>query len=450
MPVTSSDSLLLSHIEEATPGVTPATPAFKPWRLTSESITFDPNTVASAELGVTGRSAKPSNVVGTTVTGDISIELSKFPALDEAIAGILANEWGEGPLTPGLPGGGVDGPNRNTVGRKIKTYTIEKRWPNQANVAGAMPMTATPSASSGVSIDITMAGGAAVGSGIIVVKYQTDADTVEQQVLYTISAGDDEAATAIGLEAALDAETNLSASAAGPVVTVTPSGGGTNIDNLEADAGSDEYVYQRYRGCTYSALSLTTSPNAIVTGTVSVVAGEPTLAYLPITGATYDATGTDGAVFTAPEVLELSAGSTLPGVQTSCWSSLTLNLDSQNREIACIGSLGSRESALGTFLATASGDLYFVGDQSLLESLLNNEVIGISTITFTNADDDIYRFDLYDSKVTSGSVVATGQNEDVTIPVTLEPAPVTVQTDAGQVWTSSIMVSLENTAPTLP
>jgi hypothetical protein len=82
--------------------------------------------------------------------------------------------------------------------------------------------------------------------------------------------------------------------------------------------------------------------------------------------------------------------------------------------------------------------------------LLNNEVLGDTVLTFSNADDDVYRFDLYQTKITSGSVVASGQNEDVTVPVTIEPAPVVVQTDAGQDWTSSLIVSDINTAPVLP
>jgi hypothetical protein len=411
-------------------------------------VTFEPNTIPSAELGVTGRSAKPSNVVGTTVSGDISIELAKFPALDEAIAGILANEWGEGPLTPGSPGGAIDTADRNTVGRGLQTFTIEKRWPNLNSTPGAMPITAS-AAAPGASVDITLGAGTAVGSGIIVVDYQTDADANSRKVTSAIAVGDDQDAAATTLAAALDAEPNISASAVTNVVTVTPDAPATTISAIEARSGSDEYVFQRYLGCTYSALTLTTTPNQIVTGTASVVAGEPVLDYLGITGATYDSTGTSGAVFTAPEVLELTVG-TLPGIDTSCWSTLTLTLDSQNREIACIGSLGSRESALGTFLATLAGEVYFVGSQAALESLLNNEVLGDTVLTFSNADDDVYRFDLYQTKITSGSVVASGQNEDVTVPVTIEPAPVVVQTDAGQDWTSSLIVSDINTAPVLP
>lgn len=447
MGVVSSDSLQLSHVAETVAGTTPATPSFQPWRLTSESVTFEPNTIASAELGVTGRSAKPSNVVGTTVNGDISIELAKFTALDEAIAGMLANPWGEGPLTPGSTGGAIDSVNRNTVGQFLKTYTIEKRWPNLGSTAGAMPITASAGAP-GASVDITLGAGTAVGTGIIVVDYQTDADARSIKVTSAIAVADDEDAAATTLATALDAEANISASAVANVVTVTPSGGATTISAIEARAGTDQYVFQRYTGCTYSALTLTTSPNQIVTGTVSVVAGEPVLDYLPITGATYSDPGTS-TVFTAPEVLELTVGS-LPGVQTSCWSSLTLTLDSQNREISCIGGLGSRESALGTFLASASGDVYFVGDQSALRSLLLNETIGDSVFTFSNSDGDIYRFDMYETKITSGSVVATGQNEDVTMPLTIEPAPVTVQTDSGDIWTASFIVSDVNTAPTLP
>lgn len=280
------------------------------------------------------------------------------------------------------------------------------------------------------------------------VDYQTDADNVSQRVFSAIAVGDDQDAAAMNLAAVLNAETNVAASAIANVVTVTAAGGATTITALASRVGSDEFVYQRFKGCTYSALSLTTTPNAQVTGTVSVVAGEPALDYLALTGSTYTDPGSSGT-FTAPRVLELTAG-TLPGIATSCWSSITINLNSQNREIACIGSLGSRESALGTFVASMSGDLYFVGDQSALEALLNDTVLGTSTLTVSNAAGELYRFDLYNTKITGGTVVASGENSDVTIPVVLEPGPVKVQEDGGDIWTSSVIVSLVNTAPTLP
>lgn len=447
MGVVSADTLLISHSREQADGTLPGSPVFNPWRLTGESLTFEPNAITSAELGVTGRFTRPSNVVGTTVSGDINIELAKFDALDEAIAGILANEWGEGPLTPGSPGGSIDNANRNTVGDGLQTFTIEKRWPNLNNTPGAVPITATPDAAPGASLDITFGAGTAVGTGIVVVDFQTDLDPNSVRVTIPVAVADDQDDVATAVAAVLNAETNITASAVTNVVTITASPA-TSIDALDARIGSDQHVFQRYSGCTYSAMTLTTSPNQVVTGSVSVVAGEPELDYLPLAGVTYTDPG-NSSVFTAPEVLEFTVG-TLPGVQTSCWASITVELDSQNREIACIGSQGSRESALGTFTASVSGELYFVGDQSVLESLLANEIIGDSVLVFTNAEDEIYRFDFYDTRVTSGSLVAGGQNEDVTIPITLEPSPVIVQTDGGENWTSGLIVSDINLVPPAP
>ena len=81
MPVVSSNSLQLAMVEEVTPGVTPASPAFMLWRTTGEGLTFTPNTSESTEIGSNGRSRRPSNVTGRTVSGDITFERAKYAAL---------------------------------------------------------------------------------------------------------------------------------------------------------------------------------------------------------------------------------------------------------------------------------------------------------------------------------------------------------------------------------
>ncbi|MCH9732828.1 MAG: hypothetical protein K0U84_24745, partial [Actinomycetia bacterium] len=253
----------------------------------------------------------------------------------------------------------------------------------------------------------------------------------------------DTAATA--LAAVIDADANWSASAVAGVVTVTPVG--TTVSAADAAAGKDEYYYQRYRGCSYSVMNLTTAPNETVTGSFSVVGGAPELSSLPVAGATYNTAGS-GAVFTAPEVLAINIGPSI-GVLTSCFNSLTINLDSQNRGIPCIGSSGDREVVTGLLLATVSGEVYFT-NQLALESMLANEVIGDGDIVFSNADDDVYRFDFFGLKVTSGQVAAGGTGQDVTVPLEFQPTPVEVCDDGGSIWTSGLIVSLVNTAPTLP
>ena len=99
---------------------------------------------------------------------------------------------------------------------------------------------------------------------------------------------------------------------------------------------------------------------------------------------------------------------------------------------------------------TLSGDVYFV-NQDPLYSLLRNESIGNGYIVLTNADADVYRFDLFGVKITSGELTAAGTGEDLSIPLEMQPSPVAVCDDGGgNTWKASSIISLENTQPTLP
>lgn len=206
------------------------------------------------------------------------------------------------------------------------------------------------------------------------------------------------------------------------------------------------FLYQRYVGCSISAITLTTAPNANVTGSISIVGGTPVLASAAIAGATYAAAAT-GAVFVAPQVLELDIGAGM-SIGTHCWQSLTLTIDSQNRGIACIGTQGEKEVVLGTATVNLSGDVLFY-DQTILEALLNDTTFGDGKVVFSNADSDIYRFDLYGLKPVGGELSAGGAGEDLAIPAEFQPTPTTVCDDAGTLWKSGVVVSMVDTLPVL-
>ena len=435
MPVISADTLQLSHAIETSPGVLPANPVFHTWRTTGESLVFAPQTSDSAELGGSGRFRKPSTVTGTSISGAINFELAKFPALEEAIAGVLAANWGECPLT-GAAGGGIDSANDITVGKTLKTFTIEKRFPNPAFVRGAIPSV------SATGKDITVAAATAAGTGGVKV-IATLSTGAKETVTVPINVGDDENAVATALAAALNAS-GITATVAANVVTVTDA----DVTTVDATAGPDEFFYQRFSGATYSSFSLSISPNQTITGSVNIIGGEPTLDTAPIAGATYQSAGSN-PTFTAPQVMELSVGQAM-GIGTHCWTSLSINIDSQNRGIPCIGSQGDREVVLGTLTAEVSGDVYF-SDQAILEALLNNQSIGDSVITLADANGNLYRWDFFGMKPTSGQIAAGGAGQDLTIPLTLQPTPVKVCEDgAGNGWESGFILSMDNTAPALP
>ena len=441
MPVVSTDSLQLAHVEETVSGTTPGTPTFSVWRTTGESLVFSPETSESTELGGSGRFAKPSNVTGMSISGDINFPLAKFDALEEAIAGVLTAEWGQCPLT-GTTGGAIDSTNRITVGNTQKTFTIEKRFPNPAFVLGTVH-TVTAGSPGSQTADVTVAAATATGTGVVYVMFTILGTAYTAEA--AIAVGADESAVATAIVNAVNEQLAGTASAVAGVVTLD-AGAGNTVSALSVRYGQDQFFYQRFVGATYSTLSLSVAPNTEITGSVGIVGGTPTLDKLPITGSTYTSAGSN-PVFTAPQVIDLTVGDM--GVSTHCWTSLNINIDSNNRGIPCIGTQGDREVVLGTLSMEISGEVYF-SDQTILEALLDNDTLGDGVFTFSDADDNVYRFDVYGLKPTAGEISAGGQGQDLTIPITVQPTPVAVCDDGSNDWLSGFVFSMVNTAPTLP
>jgi hypothetical protein len=207
-------------------------------------------------------------------------------------------------------------------------------------------------------------------------------------------------------------------------------------------ASPGNYFFHAYKGVTFSSFTITVTPNEIITGSVTMVGGDPEI-YAAATSkyATvgYADAGNDPK-FRAPDVADLQIGGL--GMNSHCFSSLTITVDSANEGIACIGSLGDREVALGTATVTVSGDVFFA-DQTILESMLKDETVGDGHVVFANTatTPDILRFDFFGLKPTGGSLNAGGRGERLTIPIELQPTPDIVCGD----WKSSVRVSQTNT-----
>lgn len=108
----SADLLRLGIVREATPGVTPATPAFQLLRVTSESLAFSPETQLSNELNP-NRQLTDVIVSGGQSGGDISFEVSSNPGFEMLLEGALGNAWATDMLD---------------VGNILYTHTLEKRF----------------------------------------------------------------------------------------------------------------------------------------------------------------------------------------------------------------------------------------------------------------------------------------------------------------------------------
>lgn len=455
MPVISSDRLQLGLVPETVPGQTPSSPAFSLIRTSGETLQFAPNTSDSTEMGGSGRSQRPSNVVGFAVSGDINFELAAAEWLDYVIQGVLASPWGHCPLT-GTNGGAIDSDNRVTIGESLQTFTIEKRFPSAAYEPGVVG-TATADIGDPAAPTVTIGGGPFTGTAHVVINLQITGQT-PNRYLVPVQPGvggltSDEVATIVANYLTTEDPPNFgggggqgSAVAAGSEVTLTAPGG-VNFLSVTSVAGPDEFVYQRYKGASFSTLNFSVSPNDTVTGSVGVVGGEPELDVLPLAGATYVAAG-DNAVFTAPEMSRLQIGN-LFGLNTHCWSGANISIDSQNRGIPCLGTQGDREVVLGQVAASVSGEVFFF-DQQILQLMLDNKTAGDGVLTFSSASGDILRFDFFDLKPTAGTLTAAGTGQDLVIPCTFQPTPKVVCSDAGVDWPSSLIISKVDVAPVLP
>jgi len=108
----SADLLRIAMVREATPGVTPATPAFQLLRVTSESLAYNPETALSNEINPS-RQVSDYIVTGGSSGGDIAFEISSNPGFEMMLEGVLANLWATDELW---------------VGTKLLTHTVEKRF----------------------------------------------------------------------------------------------------------------------------------------------------------------------------------------------------------------------------------------------------------------------------------------------------------------------------------
>jgi hypothetical protein len=92
--MSDSNRVQVGIIEEVTPGLTPATPAFETLRITgTPSLAFEPLTVVTNEIRA-DRQITDLIPVGAEAGGDIGYELSKG-ALDTVLQGALFDSWVE-------------------------------------------------------------------------------------------------------------------------------------------------------------------------------------------------------------------------------------------------------------------------------------------------------------------------------------------------------------------
>jgi len=125
MAIISSASTRVAYVPEVTPGTTPATPSFKPLRVTKAGD-WTPGKSTSKSDELTGdRNVKDEMMLGLDPTGSYNFELA-YGALDDILEGALFGTWASNVL-------------KNGVARK--TFTIEETLaPGTANLFRRYPM----------------------------------------------------------------------------------------------------------------------------------------------------------------------------------------------------------------------------------------------------------------------------------------------------------------------
>lgn len=171
--------------------------------------------------------------------------------------------------------------------------------------------------------------------------------------------------------------------------------------------------YQVYRKAGVNSLSLSVSPNEMLTGSLSLIAGELDLYNADLAGATYPDPG-QYTPLTAPNVTEVNIGAM---TAAACFSALTLSFGSNMRAIDCIGSYSAREKAIGRFEPMIEGTTYFVSND-IIQALIDQDSFPV-TIELGDGDGNLYKFFYPRCKFTNATSAIPGTNQDVMLPVSI-------------------------------
>lgn len=217
----------------------------------------------------------------------------------------------------------------------------------------------------------------------------------------------------------------LEAALCGTWATDTPSVG---IDQLQAGttrryftierkfSDLDTPEYHRYTGAEVNSMSLSISPDSIVTGSFSFIAKDSSIATAIIAGATY------GAATTTDPFDSFSGTINEGGSPIATVTSLELSIENGLSPLFVVGSDVSDVPSIGRSRVSGSVGVYFQ-DKTMLEKFLNETA---SDLVFTLIDPDTnqYEITLPNIKYTGGQPDVSGEG-----PVTIS-MPFTALYDA--------------------
>ena len=171
--------------------------------------------------------------------------------------------------------------------------------------------------------------------------------------------------------------------------------------------------YQRYAGCTISAMTISATAGEVAKISFDVVGGAQTES--ATTDGTYTAASPTPANAPAMRLADASIvwGGALSSVLTDYVDSIEISIDGQNRGIQTIGTLGDKDVLLGRLKVTGSGKSYFVDNTFYTAARAASDATLALTFTDTAGTPQSSTFNFDRFRVTKSAANARGTGEDL-------------------------------------
>jgi len=312
MPVTSTNYTSIHYVPEATPGTTPASPAFKELPTTGGAPSGNLTTAVSEAIR-RDRMTDDLIVVDSEVGGDINYELSYLPYK---------------PL--------------------LKALLQDDTAPNVVNFVGSSNITFLAQATSNVTTTGNFTTeGVVTGMNIRVVN------TTNNNGIFKVVEKVSDTALTVTPQPVAEATTSATITA-----DMVRNGVGTpeTFTLLKLVEGITAPAYFYYAGCIISAMSFNFTTGSILNGTISVVGRTETVTETEIGSSSYTAP----PAYTIMNSVQSLSNVTITGISAdTCFSSLNLNINNNVNAAKCIGTLGAHDLASFTLDVTSDIELYF-------------------------------------------------------------------------------------------
>lgn len=210
---------------------------------------------------------------------------------------------------------------------------------------------------------------------------------------------------------------NAIAQGSGPSVTVKQGSQVVNGVTFRSYSIEKEYSdlvpveFARYLGCAFEGVSMTFTPEAIITGTFSIIGKKEESASATFGTGTNTPPNTNevmSAVNSVQSVIYKAPGAVLVAQDSTAFNfALANNLRSRKK----VGELGAISMGMGTVNVTGGISIYFA-NEIMMDSYLNAQSISLAVLVMDELN-NAYVFDFPSARFSDGQRVAGGQNQDI-------------------------------------